>query len=467
MTGFPGLRRGLVASVLAVVGGVGLGVQVLRPRPGTDQLGTVAYVVALGLLVVLVAPKLCPWLVAAIAAAVAIGIEAAQLTGVPAAIGRAVPPLRYLLGSSFSATDVAWSLVGGVATWGTVRVLRATVTPRRHWSRGALVTGLAGIGLLVVSFAPLPRIAIRYGQSAPWLPVAALLVAVAVGLVETWRGLSRDDRRLSGSDLAGRAMVALGLAGVAAVLGRGLVTGSQRWSPTPPLAIVVVEILVLTAILAVVAGWGLGAPQRTRTTAAFLLAGLAVTLAAVAPAPVAAPRPSAPVPSRIPVAQTRPPVPVSPTTQAAPEPDAPAAPDSVPLCRVERLTAHTMGWDMAMGKTWVSVVVRNTSSADCAVAGLPEISLLQGRTPLGLTISRESARRPGTAELPRRALARAGGTVSVLLWWPGYRNAADQTTPQALTLHAPGVGSIPVALDRGPAPFDLKDGGLVRVSAWL
>jgi|GEM_PF-1854851 len=463
------VRRGLAASVLAVVVGLGLGVQLVRHRPGADQFGTVTYVVAIGLLIMLLLPRLRPWLVAVLAAAAAVGIEFAQLTGVPAALSQAVPPLRLVLGSSFSAADVAWSVVGGVATWGVARLLRVSGLPRQHWTRGAVLTGLTGLGLLLVAVVPLPRLGIRYGQDVPWIPVAALLVVLVVGLVETWRGLSRADRHSSMADLAGRAIIGLGAAVVVGLLGRGLVSQAESWSTTAPFAVMVAQILVLTAILAIVAGWGGGAPQRGRTTVAFVVAAVTVVVAATVPAPRSRPSPS--TPTRAPyTVPARPPAPAatrSVASEASEPPPAPAAGKAVPLCQVEQLSARTQGWDAAMGKTWVTVVVRNTSARDCAVEGLPGISLLQGQSPLELTISRESALDPGRTEKARRALVRSGGVVSVLLWWPGYRNAADRTTPQALIVHASGVGSVPVELDLGPAPFDLTSGGLVRVSAWL
>ena len=60
-----------------------------------------------------------------------------------------------------------------------------------------------------------------------------------------------------------------------------------------------------------------------------------------------------------------------------------------------------------------------------------------------------------------------GATTS--LWWRGYRNAADQRTPQRLILRF-GSGDwreIPLDAGAGPAPFDVIAGAEIEIGSWL
>jgi hypothetical protein len=60
-----------------------------------------------------------------------------------------------------------------------------------------------------------------------------------------------------------------------------------------------------------------------------------------------------------------------------------------------------------------------------------------------------------------------GAAASFPLIWKGYGAAADVDTPQELHVMLPGHegrGSVP--LERGPAPFDLVEGGTIRIGPW-
>jgi hypothetical protein len=94
----------------------GLGTQLLGPSPSVDLLGSVLYVVLVGLLVQLVWPNLHILPVTAVALAVATAVELLQLTPIPAAIVAAVPAARLVLGSAFDPVDL-------VAYWGGAAVL--------------------------------------------------------------------------------------------------------------------------------------------------------------------------------------------------------------------------------------------------------------------------------------------------------------------------------------------------------
>jgi hypothetical protein len=102
-----------------------------------DALGDALYAALVTLLVGLAVPR---WSAAARggpAGGGGWGVERAQLTGAPAAAADAWPPLRYLLGTTFVATDLLWYAVGVLlATWGTVLASRVGGARRAAVSRG-------------------------------------------------------------------------------------------------------------------------------------------------------------------------------------------------------------------------------------------------------------------------------------------------------------------------------------------
>jgi hypothetical protein len=112
-----------------VVGGLvvaaGLGTARYGSGPVGDALGDALYAVLVLLLVGLALPRLARRTQAVVAVALCWAVELAQATGGPAAAGAAFPPLRYLLGTTFVATDLLWYAVGVlVASCGTVLASR-------------------------------------------------------------------------------------------------------------------------------------------------------------------------------------------------------------------------------------------------------------------------------------------------------------------------------------------------------
>ena len=111
----------LAFAALAVVA-VGVGVAT-RDGPVADTLGGVLYAALVVLLVAFAAPRAGWTRVAGLALALCVGIELAQLTGVPARLVEAWPPLRYVVGTTFNPWDLlAYAagavVVGWVATRG-------------------------------------------------------------------------------------------------------------------------------------------------------------------------------------------------------------------------------------------------------------------------------------------------------------------------------------------------------------
>jgi len=122
-------RRLPVLALAALVIAAGLGVHYLLGGELAAFLADALYAVLIALLVMLVAPRTRPTLVAGIAFAVCALVELAQLSGIPAALARAFPPSALVLGSGFAWSDlVAYAL-------GVLAVLAADILYRRRTPR--------------------------------------------------------------------------------------------------------------------------------------------------------------------------------------------------------------------------------------------------------------------------------------------------------------------------------------------
>ena len=113
-------------TAVAAAATVALGVVAKLAVPGLtgDLLGSALYTVLLALLLALIAPRLAAPVAAGAATAASVGIELLQLTGLPAAAADAFPPVAWVLGSTFVATDLLGYLAGGVAGLVLLGVLR-------------------------------------------------------------------------------------------------------------------------------------------------------------------------------------------------------------------------------------------------------------------------------------------------------------------------------------------------------
>jgi len=122
-------RRLPVLALAALVIAAGLGVHYLLGGELAAFLADALYAVLIALLVMLVAPRTRPALVAGIAFAVCALVELAQLSSIPAALARAFPPSALVLGSGFAWSDlVAYAL-------GVLAVLAADILYRRRTPR--------------------------------------------------------------------------------------------------------------------------------------------------------------------------------------------------------------------------------------------------------------------------------------------------------------------------------------------
>ena len=122
-----GIRVLAALSALACIA-LGLGLQLLDRSFAVDALGSVLYVVLIGLILVLIRPTARSLVIAAIAFAVAASVELLQLTGVPGAIVEVVPLARLVLGSAFDPLDLVAYAIGAAG----VAALHQSITRRRR-----------------------------------------------------------------------------------------------------------------------------------------------------------------------------------------------------------------------------------------------------------------------------------------------------------------------------------------------
>jgi Protein of unknown function (DUF2809) len=100
-------RRAAAGVALLVLIAAGLAVHTLLPDTvGSDVAGDALYAAAIYAGVVLIAPRLHPAAVAAIAAGWCIAVEIFQLTGIPLRAGDLFPPAMLVLGTVFDPRDL-------------------------------------------------------------------------------------------------------------------------------------------------------------------------------------------------------------------------------------------------------------------------------------------------------------------------------------------------------------------------
>ncbi|MFF3066188.1 DUF2809 domain-containing protein [Oerskovia sp. NPDC057915] len=101
-----------VLAVLAVVVALGLVVTTQVPDPVGDVVGDLLYAVAVYVALVLVAPRVRPWVAGAVVLAWCWLVEALQATSVVANLLDVVPAAAWVLGSTFNARDLLLYLLG-------------------------------------------------------------------------------------------------------------------------------------------------------------------------------------------------------------------------------------------------------------------------------------------------------------------------------------------------------------------
>ncbi|QDW62241.1 DUF2809 domain-containing protein [Oerskovia sp. KBS0722] len=104
--------RPRVLATLAALVVLGLVVTTQVPDPVGDVVGDLMYAVAVYVALVLVAPRLRPWVAGAVAFTWCWLVEILQATPVVAAVLDVVPAAAWVLGSTFNARDLVLYLLG-------------------------------------------------------------------------------------------------------------------------------------------------------------------------------------------------------------------------------------------------------------------------------------------------------------------------------------------------------------------
>ncbi|MFE6969984.1 DUF2809 domain-containing protein [Isoptericola sp. NPDC057653] len=166
-TAVPRATSSLLALLVVLLG---LGARLLLPDAVGGPLGDALYATLVVLLVALVRPRTSPVAAAVVGLALSAAVELAQLTDVPAQVVARVPEARFVLGTTFVASDLAWYAAGAAAGG----ALLALVAPRSARVDGRLrhVTAPAG-----------PR---RRRRAAVVVPVVAVLLLGAAGGWLAW-----------------------------------------------------------------------------------------------------------------------------------------------------------------------------------------------------------------------------------------------------------------------------------------
>ncbi|WP_336706649.1 ribosomal maturation YjgA family protein [Oerskovia sp. USHLN155] len=128
---WPARRRSRprVLAVLAAVVALGLVVTTQVPDPVGDVVGDLLYAVAVYAALVLVAPRLRPWVAGAVVLVWCWLVEILQATPVVAAVLDVVPAAAWVLGSTFNPRDLVLYLLGALLAVG-LDVLVAVRTSR-------------------------------------------------------------------------------------------------------------------------------------------------------------------------------------------------------------------------------------------------------------------------------------------------------------------------------------------------
>jgi hypothetical protein len=104
----------VLAAAVTVAAGLATRVPPLAGLPWRDAVGDALYTVLVYCLMVFAVPSVRPVAAAAAAGAFSFAVEFGQLTALPATAARHFPAARLVLGTAFSAADLAWYAAGAV-----------------------------------------------------------------------------------------------------------------------------------------------------------------------------------------------------------------------------------------------------------------------------------------------------------------------------------------------------------------
>ncbi|MGP9744934.1 DUF4232 domain-containing protein [Brachybacterium sp. AOP29-B2-41] len=346
-------------------------------------------------------------------------------------------------------------IAAAVAVLGAWRWMR----PGAASDRGAYWLASIGVGAPLVALGlfalhPMVFLGSVLVVGTPLLGVPALCTLLATGIT-----------------VAGRLLPRQAAAEVTAMRSAEQRSSGSEPSPPVPTARRISMPLAITAILTlgVFAAWPVDAPAADAWQYSDPAAGVTPGGDPGSESPMASgsagddgPGSGGPAPEKSPNAG----IPAAPAVEAA----------GLPACDPESLQVVAGGWDGWTGNSAATLTATNVGDEACALRGVPELTLEQGAEQIDLRpeplTHLEAAVQPegGVGLVP-------GGTASSGLYWPDYRTAADQETPQTLSIRLDSGGApLPVELaasdgsDPSPAPFDLKagveGGAVIEIGAW-
>ncbi|MEV0489105.1 DUF2809 domain-containing protein [Streptomyces atratus] len=123
------MSRATAAGAVALTVAAGLGIRAVASGGLAEYAGDALYTVLIHALVVLIAPRARPPVVAGAALAFSWAVELLQLTGLPGELSRHSTVARLVLGSTFNAPDLFWYAVGAGAAWAVHRGTAARAAP--------------------------------------------------------------------------------------------------------------------------------------------------------------------------------------------------------------------------------------------------------------------------------------------------------------------------------------------------
>lgn len=125
-----GRRRAPIAIAAAAILAAGLATHYFLTGFFADALADGLYTALVAVVLLLIAPRLLPWVAATTAFALSAAVELLQLTALPAALAEIVPLSRLILGTTFAPLDLVFyavaALIVGALDAATLRARRPT-----------------------------------------------------------------------------------------------------------------------------------------------------------------------------------------------------------------------------------------------------------------------------------------------------------------------------------------------------
>lgn len=144
----------------------------------------------------------------------------------------------------------------------------------------------------------------------------------------------------------------------------------------------------------------------------------------------------------------------------------------VPDCTSAELEVVVGRFDSVMFNSVGQIAVSRVGDAPCALRGRAALEVSQGKKDLHVDLRAMDDQQGDPSVTPYEGvLLVPGARATSELSWPGYRDAADATTPQVAGIRLADGTLLPARLEgRGGsgsrAPFDITEGAVIEVGTW-